>query len=157
MNRIIAEKWSWIEAAHRMRAQLLDLLSDTDLTFYPGGRNMTLGALCRQIGETEYSYIQSLKTFTQTWSYRNSDAELVSSVSRLRSWFHTLDGEMQAVIETLSDEEVKKPVDRGGFPATVEFQLDTYLQALLIFMGKATIFLRAMDISLPQAFEEYIG
>ncbi len=62
MNRMMNEKWPWIEAAHRMRSQLFNILSDADLAFSPGGQTMTLGALCRQMGETEHAYIQSLKT-----------------------------------------------------------------------------------------------
>ena len=42
MNRMMNEKWAWIEAAQGMRSQLLDLLSDADLAFHPGGQNMTL-------------------------------------------------------------------------------------------------------------------
>ena len=68
MNRYMLEKWPWIEGTHGMRSQLLDSLSDADLAFSPGGQNMTLGALCREMGEVEYSYIQSLKTFRQDWS-----------------------------------------------------------------------------------------
>jgi uncharacterized membrane protein YcfT len=41
MNRMMNEKWPWIEAAHGMRSQVLDILSDADLAFYPGGQNMT--------------------------------------------------------------------------------------------------------------------
>lgn len=52
MNRMMNEKWLWIEAAHEMRSQMFDLLSDADLTFTPGGQNMTVGALCREMGET---------------------------------------------------------------------------------------------------------
>jgi hypothetical protein len=29
----------------------LDALDNSDLAFYPGGQNMTPGALCREIGE----------------------------------------------------------------------------------------------------------
>jgi hypothetical protein len=39
----------------------------------------------------------------------------------------------------------------------VELQLDVYLQALLIFFGKATIYLKAMNKALPQYIQEYIG
>jgi hypothetical protein len=39
----------------------------------------------------------------------------------------------------------------------VELQLDVYLQALLIFLGKATIYLKAMNKPLPQPIQEYIG
>jgi len=156
MNRIMNEKWPWIEAAHGMRSQLLNILSDADLAFSPGGQTMTLGALCRQMGETEHAYIQSLKTLKQEWSYRHPEADVASHVARLKAWFQTLDDEMQATITTFWDEDGNKTIDRGG-PVTVEFQLDVYLQAVLIFLGKLTIYLRAMNKQLPPFFEEYIG
>jgi len=151
------EKWPWIEAAHGMRSQILDILSDADLGFTPGGQNMTLGALYREMGEVEYAYIQSLKTLKQEWSYRTSDADLVGSVAQLGAWFHTLDEGMKVAIAELLDEDVNKTVDRGGNAVTVEFQLDVYLQAVLIFLGKATIYLKGMNKPLPKEFQEYIG
>jgi uncharacterized damage-inducible protein DinB len=158
MNRYMLEKWSWIEGTHGMRSQLLDSLSDIDLAFSPGGQNLTLGALCREMGEVEYSYIQSLKTFRQDWSYHNREAGLESSVAQLKAWFQTLDEELKATVAAFSDEDLKKTVDRGGgFAMPVELQLDAYLQAGLIFLGKATIYFKAMNKTLPQYFQEYIG
>ncbi len=157
MNSYMQEKWPWIEGTHAMRTQFLDTLSDADLAFSPGGQNMTLGALCREMGETEHSYMQSLKTFKQDWSYRNTEAGLESSVARLQAWFQTLDEEMKATVSALSNEDLKKTVDRGGYAMPVELQLDVYLQALLIFFGKATIYLKAMNKALPQQVQEYIG
>ena len=84
MNRYMTDKWPWIEGTHQMRSQLLDILNDADLTFNPGGQNMSLGALCRELGEVELSYTQSLKTFQQDWSYRNEDTALEGSVTRLK-------------------------------------------------------------------------
>ena len=157
MNRYMTEKWSWIEGTHQMRSQLLDILSDADLTFNPGGQNMTLGALCCQLGEVEYSYAQSLKTLQQDWSYRNEEAALERSVARLKEWFQRLDDELKATATALSDEDLKKAVDRGGFAMPVDLQLDVYLQVLLIFFGKATIYLKAMNKPLPQQIQEYVG
>ena len=158
MNSYMQEKWSWIEGTHTLRTQLLDTLSNADLAYSPGGQNMTLGALCREIGEIEYSYTQSLKTFQQDWSYRNTEAGLESSVARLQAWYQTLDEEMKATVSALSEEDLKKMVDRGGgFAMPVDMQLDVYLQALLIFFGKATIYLKAMNKALLQQVEEYIG
>ena len=157
MNRMMNEKWPWIEAAHGMRSELFDLLSDADLAFTPGGQNMTVGALCREMGETEYSYIQSLKTLKHLWSYRHSKVSLMSSIARLKAWFQTLDDELQVAISAFSEEDVHKPIDRGGEAVTVEFQLDVYLQVVLIFLGKATIYLKAMNNPLPPLFQEYIG
>jgi len=157
MNRYMQEKWPWIEGTHGMRSGLLDSLSDADLVFSPGGQNMTLGALCREMGEIEHSYVQSLKTFKQDFSYHNMEADLESSVARLKEWFQTLDDALKATVSALSDEDLKKTVDRGGFAMPVELQLDVYLQALLIFLGKATIYLKAMNKPLPEQIQEYIG
>ena len=157
MNRYMQEKWPWIEGTHGMRTALLDTLSDADLAFSPGGQNMILGALYREIGEIEHSYTQSLKTFQQDWSYRNQEAGLESSVARLKAWFQTLDEEMKATVSALSDEDLKKTVKRNGFEMPVDTQLDVYLQALLIFFGKVTVFLKAMSKAYPQDIQEYIG
>jgi len=157
MNRLMNEKWPWIEAAHGMHSQLFTILSDADLAFSPGGQTMTLGALCRQMGETEHAYVQSLKTLKQEWSYHHHEADVASHVARLKAWFQTLVDEMKATITTFWDEDGKKTIDRGGEAVTVAFQLDVYLQAVLIFLGKATIYLKAMNKPLPQSFEEYIG
>ncbi len=118
---------------------------------------MTLGALCRQMGEIEHSYVQSLKTFKQDWSYRNMEADSESSVARLKAWFQTLDDELKTTVSAFSDEDLMKSVDRSGFTMPVELQLDVYLQALLIFFGKATIYLKAMNKPLPPQIQEYIG
>ena len=158
MNRYMQEKWPWIEGTHGMRSQLFDILSDDDLAFSPGGENMTLGALCRELGEIEYSYTKSLQTFEQEWSYRNTEAGLDSSVARLRAWFQILDEEIKHVLETLPDEDAGKTINRGGgYNMPIELQLDVYLQALLIFFGKVTIYLKCMNRPLPQTIKEYIG
>jgi hypothetical protein len=157
MNRYMTEKWPWIEGTHQMRSQLLDILNDTDLTFNPGGQNMSLGALCRELGEVEHSYAQSLKTFQQDWTYRNEEAALERSVTRLKKWFQELDDELKAAADALSDEDMKKTIDRGGYAMPVDLQLDVYLQALLIFFGKATIYLKAMNKQVPEQIREYIG
>lgn len=157
MNRYFQEKWSWIEGTHGMRIQLLDALSDENLSFNPGGSNVTLGALCRESGDVEHAYIQSLKSFTQDWSYHNETPGIESSVAQLKAWYQTMDAEMQAMVEGFSDEDMQKTIDRGGFKVPVDMQLDIYLQALLIFFGKVSIYCKAMGIEMTPTFNEYIG
>jgi hypothetical protein len=48
MNRYMQEKWPWIEGTHGMRSQLLDILSDADLAYSPGGQK-TQVAYCRRL------------------------------------------------------------------------------------------------------------
>src|SRR2546422_7012590 len=98
MKRFIQERWPWLEEARGMRSQLLDILSEADLAFSPGGQNMTLGALLGEMGEIEHSYIQSLKTFKQDWAYRNTEAGLESNLTRLKVWYQALDDEMKVTV-----------------------------------------------------------
>ncbi len=49
MKRFIQERWPWLEEVREMRSQLLDILSNADLSFSPGGQNMTLGALLHRM------------------------------------------------------------------------------------------------------------
>lgn len=157
MNRFMQEKWSWIDGSHVMRVGLLDTLNDADLAFNPGGQNMTLGRLCREMGEIEYSYIQSLQTFKQTWSYCNTQAGLDTSIATLKAWYDALDEQMKEVVSAFSDDDLERVVERSdGNQMPIEMQLDLYLQALLIFFGKATIYLKAMNKPLPEAIREYI-
>ncbi|MCU1417490.1 MAG: hypothetical protein JWP32_1664 [Schumannella sp.] len=53
-------KWSWVGGGNGMRDELLERLSDADLAYTPGGSNLTLGELFRQMGGVEYSYLHEL-------------------------------------------------------------------------------------------------
>ena len=101
-------------------------------------------------------YVQSLKTFQQDWSYRNTEAGLERSTARLKAWFQSLDEEMKTTASAFSDEDLNKTIERG-FAVPVELQLEIYLQALLIFFGKAAVYLKAMNKPLPQQMQEWIG
>ncbi len=152
------ERWSWVSGSHGMRAETLNTLTDADLAFTPGGAAMTLGALCREFGEIEYAYIQSFKNFKQDWSYHNTEAGLEGSLSQIKTWYQSLDDEMAAVISAFSADDAKKSIEReGGYKTTVETQLDIYLQALLIFFGKLTVYLKAMNKPLTKSFQDWIG
>lgn len=157
MNSYMESRWSWIEGTHGMRMQLLDALTDENLSFNPGGQNVTLGALCRDSGDVEYAYIQSLKTFQQDWSYHNDAPGIEGSVTQLKEWYARLDEEMKAIVAAMSDDDLKKTIDRGGFSVPVDMQLDIYLQALLIFFGKVSIYCKALNIEMAPTFNEYIG
>ncbi len=157
MSSSMLEKRPWLEGSRRMRLQLLNILSDADLAFSPGGQNSSLGALLCEMGDIEHSYIQSLKTLKQDWSYHNAEAGLESSVARLKAWYQTLDDELQATVSAFSNEDLTKLVDRGGFSAMVERQVNIYAEALLIFYGKAIVYLRAMNKPLPEQFQDYFG
>jgi hypothetical protein len=158
MNSFMQYQWSWIEGSHGMRTELLDALTDSDLAFSPGGSNMTLGALCVEMGDIEHAYIQSLKTFSQHWNDRNTQPGLAGSVAQIKAWYDAMDADMKATVEAFSDADLDKMVTRdSGYQVPAKTQLEIYLQALLIFFGKAVVYLRAMNKPVPKNIVEWIG
>ena len=158
MNSYMENKWSWIEASHGMRNGLVGTLTDADLSFSPGGQTMTLGALCREMGDIEHAYLESIKTFKQDFNYRNTDASMETSVAKLVAWYEEMDEDLKATISAFSEEDLKKTVNRSsGFQAPVDIQLEIYIQALFIFFGKITIYLKIMNKPLDKSILEYIG
>jgi len=149
---------SYVTGCHMMRDGALERLSDADLQFVPGGDNLTLGALFKQLGEHQHSYVQSLITLKQDWSYRNDEPGLATSLAQLRRWFGQLDQQMQDVIDSLDEIDLDRPVDRtNGSIRSVLSQLDIYTQVYLIFLGKIVVYFKAMQKPLPPSIEEYIG
>jgi hypothetical protein len=152
MNSIIKEQGPVLEQTQALRNQLMEILTDADLSYSPGGESPTLGALCREMGEVQQAYITSFQTFEQDFGYRVEDPELERSVERLATWFQALDGELRAVLESLSEEDIQnRVIDRGGgFVLPPLIQLHIYREALLIFYGKASVYLKALGKTLSE-------
>lgn len=157
VNQYMMQHWPYISGTHGLRDEVLNVLNDADLSFNPGGQNMTLGGLCREMGDVQRSYIDSVRNHKQDWSYRNTTPGIETSTGALKVWFADLDKEMQALLESLSDPDFQVTIDRGGFSPTVFVQMEIYLQALLIFLGKASIYLKAMNKPMSTMFQQWIG
>ena len=159
MNSIITDYYSLFELYQSLRNQMMAILSDEELALRPADENQSLGALCREIGEVQLSYIQSFETLQQDFSYRNQEAGLEGSVERLQAWFQELDGQLRAVIERYSEEDLEnKVIDRGGgFIIPPRIQLEIYKEALLIFYGKTSVYLKMMGKMPSEQWREWIG
>jgi hypothetical protein len=159
MNSIMTSYFPVFEMYQAIRNQLMETLKDADLAYTPGGANPPLGVLCREIGEIERAYIDSFKTFKLDFSYRNTTPGLEASVAQLVSWYAELDAELKTTIEGLSEEDItNRLVDRGGdFKLPLRIQLNVYQEALLIFYGKAIVYLRAMGKTPPQQMQDWLG
>jgi uncharacterized damage-inducible protein DinB len=158
MNSLITDYYPTFRMYQALRGQLLELLSDEDLRFSPGGENPPLGALCVEIGEVQHAYIQSFTDGRMDLSYRNREPGLAESVSQLAAWYRVLDAELEAVISHLSEEDIKcRPIDRGDWSTTPSIQLEVYKEALLIFYGKVSVYLKAMGKPRPQQWREWIA
>lgn len=159
MNSIMQEQGAVLEQTQALRYQLMEILNDEDLGYSPGGDNPTLGALCREMAEVQQSYIISFQTFEQNFGYRIDDAGLEESVEQLATRFHAMDGELKAALETLSEEDVQnRVIDRGsGFIVPPVVQLHIYREALLIFYGKVSVYLKGLGKALPEQWQAWIA
>jgi uncharacterized damage-inducible protein DinB len=158
VNQLVRDYLPMFHEYQALRDELLATLSDADLSFTPGGTNPTLGQLCREIGETERIYIDSIKTRKMDFGgYGTSDAALAQSVERLKAWYAELDAELRATLEALSDEELMTPVDRGGWSLPIRIQVEVYKEALLLFYGKADVYMRVQDRTPSERWRQWVG
>lgn len=158
MNSIMTDYYPTFRLYQALRTQLMDTLSDADLGYTPGGENPLLGALCVEIGEVQQAYNRSFVDWRIDFSYRNPEPGLAESVSQLAAWYRVLDAELEAVISHLSEEDIKtRQIDRGGWSVTPLIQLEIYKEALLIFYGKVSVYLKAMGKPRSQQWREWIA
>lgn len=74
MTRFMREEWEVLSATQELRRQLLAVLADADLGFRPADGCLTLGELCREIGEAQHAYVDSFRTFRIDFSYCHDPA-----------------------------------------------------------------------------------
>lgn len=152
------EKWIWLEGCHRMRNGLLEDLTEEDLAFNPGGGNLPLGEMFREIGEAEQAYINSLQSFEINFSYRYPDPSIANRIDELITWFQELDETFKTSLQELPDSKSDTPVLRpAGNSNPLSAHIEIYIQAMMIFFGKAIVYYRAMDKPLPPNIDRYIA
>jgi hypothetical protein len=146
-----------------LRDQLMEILNDEDLVLVLGGETVSLGKLCREIGEIEHAYVGSFRTFRQDFTYRNPDPRLEHSVAALKAWYAELDRELMAAIEAPTNDDIaNRRIVRGDFETDyfsplAKQQLDVYREALLLFYGKVSVYLRAINRPLPGQWRDWVG
>ena len=146
-----------------LRNQLVEILSDKDLAFRPGPATQSLGELCREIGDVEHSYVVALQVFRQDFGWHNPDSRMERSVAALKAWYTDLDRDLLATVEALTEDDIAhRRIERSDFgvddfsPLAAQ-ELDIYREALLIFYGKVSIYLRLMGRGLPRHWSAWIG
>ena len=158
MNSIMRDQANLYEMTRSLRDQMLDSLTDADLKHTFSGDNVSLGVLCRTLGDFQQTYIESFKTFKFGEVIPNADSTLETDLTKLKAWFKTLDTELLAALENLSEDDIQsKMVDRIHFKLPVTAQFHVYREALLIFYGKASIYLKALSKPLTQQWKDWIG
>ena len=165
MDRLLREhlEMTYFAEYQVLRNELMELLTDDDLSYRPGAATFSLGELCREIGEIEHSYVEALRTFRQDFDWRTPDPRVERSVGALREWYADLDRRLATELEALTEDEVanrrvtRHDFDVEGFSPLLPQELDIYREALLIFYGKVSIYLRAMGKVLSERWQAWIG
>lgn len=156
MNRIIEEELPGIAVP---RDQLWELLADEHLAYKLPGWNPTFGELCIEMGQTQQVYSCSFLTLQHDGRVGTTLPENSTSVASFKVWFQRLDAELYGVLNGFSEAEThSKRVDRGhGFTPSLFVQFQIYREALLIFYGKASVYLKALEIEGTEEWKQGIG
>lgn len=157
MSGIAPYEFDLLHQTQAIRAELMNVVSDADLGYKLPGDNPTLGALCREMGQVEQSYSDSFRTLKQSFDYPAVDGALETSVAKLKDWYAALDADLDAVLMTYADKDIQSLTVDQGWPMPFGAQFHTYREALLIFYGKASCYLRALGKPLPQQMSGWIG
>ena len=159
----ITNRWNeaveWLDMYSELRAELLAELRDQDLAFTLPGSNPSLGALFVEMGEVELSYLESFNTFRQSFEHRQLDQSLTSDVDALRAWLQELDDRLFSCLNAFPIEEAEgRKIHRGeDFQVDPVTQIHFYREALLIFYGKVSTYLKAIDREVPGRWKHWIG
>jgi hypothetical protein len=158
VNRLHAEYLRILEEYQDIKDEFITIVSDEDLQHTLPG-SPSLGELCKQMGETEQSYINSFKPpYKLNFEYKHADAAVATSVGALAAWWANLDHEMKLILDAFTDEDLDSiRVGRGSWMVPIQQNLDIYKEALLIFCGKAWVHLHALGKKMPEQWEEWIG
>ena len=159
MNSIAKETLPMLKMYQALRNQLIDILENEDLSFNPGGDNLTFGQLCVEMGVTQQTYIQAFETWVHTDSPQDAEICMATDVAGLKSWYEKLDAALDVAVTNLSDDDIQqKMIDRGGdFKLPAKIHLLIYQEALLIFYGKAMVYLKGLGKERPKQWTEWIA
>ncbi|MEL6272528.1 MAG: hypothetical protein AAFV33_03580 [Chloroflexota bacterium] len=158
MNTFVQQQFPVLDQTLALRYQLLDIISDDDLKFALPG-NMTLGELCKQVGEFDYVYAQAFKTGKHEWDYTHADTSVAESVEKLRGWYTELETDIKDTVAAMTDEQINTTMIDRGHEMAMPFSIDffVYRESLLIFCAKASLYLRALGKPLPRQWQTWIG
>ena len=155
---ILESQFDVLEMTQERKYELLSVLNDSNLTYKLPGQNMTLGELCKEMGEVQQSYIEGFRTRKMDFEYKSSEAAYSTSVSAIIDWYRALDVELISALKALDGVGVEKEtVQRPEFAPPILVNLHIFREGLLIFYGKASIYLRALEITPPPMFQAWIG
>jgi hypothetical protein len=156
MNSLFEEE---IRGHHSMRDHLLTVVSDADLAYKLPGQNPTLGELLIELGDIEGVYSHSFETLTLDWAHRQLPPPAPITIASLQAWFVAQDDAMKSSLSRFTEEELHVDrIDRGhGFIASAHVQHMIYREAVYIFYGKLSVYLKALERDAGEEWAAWVG
>jgi hypothetical protein len=146
-----------LHETQHIREELMDAITDADLAYKLPGDNLTLGALCVDMGQVEHSYIGSFRTLKLDWTRVAVEPGIETSVAKLKAWYAKLDADLEDALSAYKDRDIQSLMVDRGWLIPFGGQFHVYREALLIFYGKASCYLRALGKPLPEQMRGWIG
>lgn len=158
-NSIIEQQYPEFEMIQWLRTQLLETLTDADLSFTPGGENPPLSQLFIELEETEEMYIRSFQTYRLSTPPKEDRLPQAVTVSELLAEFVDLDQRLEVALRAIPEADVDALVIErdAGLKLSPRVQLQTYEEALFIFYGKVMVYLKAMGKPRTPEWEKWVG
>jgi hypothetical protein len=156
MNNLYEEE---IRGHHSMRDHLLTVVSEADLAYKLPGQNPTLGELLVELGNVQGVYTQSFETLTLDWRHRQVPPPAPITIASLQTWFVAQDDAMRKALSRFTDEQLQvDQIDRGhGFIASPFVQVQIYREAVYIFYGKLSVYLKALERDAGEEWAAWVG
>jgi uncharacterized damage-inducible protein DinB len=156
MNGLFEEE---IRGHHGMRDHLLSLVSEADLAYKLPGQNPTLGELLVELGNVQGVYTHSFETLTLDWTHRQLPPPVPLTIAGLQAWFVAYDEAMRKALSGFTDEQLQvDQIDRGhGFVASPFVQVQIYREAVYIFYGKLSVYLKALERDAGEEWAAWVG
>lgn len=156
MNTLYDEE---IRGHHSMRDHLLTVVSDADLAYKLPGQNPTLGELLVELGNIQGVYTHSFETFTLDWAHRRLPPPASLTIAGLQAWFTAHDDAMNSALTRLTEDELQVDrIDRGhGFIASPFVQVQIYREAVYIFYGRFSVYLKALERDAGEEWAAWVG
>ena len=156
-NKIMDKQYPGLEMYQGMRVEIMEAVNDEDLSFQPENCP-SLGELCLQIGEWQQAYVDGFRNFEQNFGWRHTDPSIQGSAARLLDWYAELDAELKKVVAAIPDYDVdNKPVERGGWTASVTWNLDIFKECLVIFYSKCWVYFKLMGKPLTKGLDDWLS
>jgi hypothetical protein len=157
MNSVLEQHGDNLRELHQLQTDLINSLTDADLQLALPGDNPTLGEALCELGDWQHRYIESFKSFRQDYALQGTPPEAATSGAALKTWFAELQAGLVEAVGALSEADLQKPVDRGGFapPAGVQFHI--YREMLLIEYGRLDVYVKALGKTVSEQWRMWIG